>query len=313
MKRLRWPRRSIGVIITEIRILILAVSVFVLAWLYHRNSLDIAIVGGYVGVLATIVVFATATGKSIGTIFVPVPDPPADEAAMSTVVLPRWSVMVFMSVLGLMIAGLIVFTVVLFASDTEATMTFAFPEAAGPNTPNIPLPPGFTTKCIYDADEASKQAHDIKPGGGMEQEFIATEPYIASLNVNIGINAERLSEGRVPPGNDSVRMDLLDDNMKVIVHNDDITIINNGRTTFQFRPVKVRSDGRYWLRLVNKAGIIISPYMLPTRGPNDRPPGAKRTRVYREVNRDDVERHDAVLVGCVGGARRTSSARGRTP
>jgi hypothetical protein len=306
MKRLRlpdWSRRRITI---QVVLFVVAIAALGLALLYHTNSLDIGAVAASIAVFIAIAAFARKIIEKIQVLFIAASEEgsTATSSIASTVVLPQWIVIVIMAVLGLMIAGLGVSAVVLFASDTERMKPLAFPDAPGPNTPNTPLPPGFRTKCIYDADGPSKQAHDIKPDGGVEQQFIATEPYIASLNVNIGINSARLSKGRVPPGNDSVRMDLLGSNKSVVVHNNDITIINNGATTFQFRPVKVQPGKLYWLRLVNKAGIIISPYMLPTPGPHDKPPGAKRTRVYREVNRDDVERHDAVLVGCVGGARR---------
>jgi hypothetical protein len=176
------------------------------------------------------------------------------------------------------------------------------------NTPRVfALPPGFRqTKCIYEVSYNGgrvKQAHDIQPGGKIDQEFVAADPYIVSFDTNIGLNPAWTSQKT-----GTVEMDLLDGDFKPLAHYAPIQIINNGATKFQFSPVPVQPGKPYWIRVVNTSSFIISIYMRYRPGPNGKPRkpvGAKRTNVYGEVNRDDVGRPDDALVGCVTGARRT--------
>lgn len=310
MKRLRWPRWSVRVIKIEILILVFAVAAFVFALLYHGNSFDIGAVSAYVAVFGAIAAFAATMGKRIQAVVIATSDRPAAGTVPSTVVLSRWSVIAIISVIGLVIAGLSVSAGLLFAAGPEepgttASVSLKTPKASGRNTPNTPaLPPGFTrTDCIYNVDGQPKEPHDIQPGGWIEQEFVAAEPYISSLSVNIGINPAR-SPGRTTG---LIRLDLLDGDKQGILYHAGIHILNNEFTTFQFSPSPVRPGRRYWMRVVNTSKFVISPYMRDEPGPEGKPrkpPDAKRTLVYGEVNRDDVPRKDVALVGCVKGAQR---------
>jgi hypothetical protein len=210
---------------------------------------------------------------------------------------PSYVAVLTVAVVGLSAAGL--------AWIVESTGVF---QGRNPHDASGPLPAFTQTKCMYDVSghgDRYKRAFDIRRAGKIEQEFIATEPYILSLDVIIGINGD-INPGWSPQKTSNVRADLLDERRDV-VGSDVRPIVNNGTTTFRFAPpVKVRMDKRYWVSLQNKSRWTISPYMRYNPESTDgKPPGAGRTLIYRGVDRPEVEELKDALVGCVQGARRT--------
>jgi len=315
MKRYEVSQQSRSAIILGLSALLFAVAAFILAVLYHGRSLVIisqlaTVLGSYI-TIAILVIYPVARilKKRVSSVLVVPWDRPGGRAAQSIVVLPRRRVVAIISVIGLVDVALSVSaTALLISGPTQDTLSLGLPKTQRRNTPlTFDLPPGYTrTGCVYDVSYHGgrvKPSHDIQPGGKIGQEFIATQPYIVSMDVNIGINPDWTSTK-----SGTIQMDLLKGDGTVLAHHNPIQIINNRATTFPFAPVKVQLGKPYWLWVVNISKFVISPYMRYRLGPEGehlKPRGAGKTRVYGEVNREDVERYDEALVGCVRGARHT--------